>query len=661
MADPDRIYRLLLKLYPARFREEYESPLRRQFLDDYREARGAGRRIIFWFRMLVDLAVSIPAEILREVTQDLNYAARVYRRRALVTGLAVVALALAIGATTGVFSVLNALLLRGLPFHEPERLIQLRAYPVFAIHGQAGMKNIGAHSAYLAGTTEFFTFDMTLGRTDEALRVKVAETQANFFSLLGTEPVIGRPFAPDEDVPGRDGVAIIGYGLWQQAFGGDPRVLGSTIRLNGVPMTVIGVSPPGFDYPAKSAVWTPTQNSPNRLPKRGVIMTERIARLKPGIQLAQGRSMFEQEVRRYAPETLKLESLNRPELLSLRDQLAGPVRQASVVLLGMVAFVLLIACANVAQLLLSRVAERRQELAVRTALGASRARLVQQLVTEATMLTVVASAGGVGVARWASQLASLTQPPPLALQAYTILDWRVLGFATAVALLTGFVFGVLPAWLIGRFQPSQEMTRVQTVTGRSGVSRMRAGLIATQAAFTLVLLAGSATMGRSFLKLLVVDLGYSTDHVVTLNVSLTGTSYFDQHREPQYYEQVLQRLRAVPGVEAAGAVNYLPLIQNLYMGSGLLRTASGRDLTSGIQLAASSDYFRTLKTGIIAGREFTDSDRAGTEPAMIVSEDVAQEIAGSGNVGSAVGKKIFQSSSKDFTNASAYTVVGVIK
>ncbi|HUO29974.1 MAG TPA: ABC transporter permease, partial [Bryobacteraceae bacterium] len=286
-----KLYRWLLRLYPARFREEYAAPLERQFADEYRETRGVGARAIFWLRAVADLATSIPAEFARELRQDLKYAARVYRRRLWLTTLAISALALAIGVTTGVFSVVNALLIRGLPFREPDRLMEI---PNLGIRLQPN----GPASLDLPGnlgfdTATYISTDMNLRLTAQAAHVRVTETSAGFFALLGTEPQLGRGFLTGEDVPGRDKLAVIGYDLWQQMFGGDPRVLGSTIHVNGVPLTVVGVAPPRFDYPAKTVIWTPSVFDFGLLGKDYAIFSHTIARLRPGVTVARAEGALE--------------------------------------------------------------------------------------------------------------------------------------------------------------------------------------------------------------------------------------------------------------------------------------------------------------------------------------------------------------------------------
>ncbi len=624
MPDPKTLYRLLLKLYPAHFREEYEKPLEREFLDEYSELQGPWRKSVFWFRAITDLAMSIPVEIWHEVLQDIGYAGRIYRQRSFTVSLALVALALTIGITTGVFSVVNAVMLRALPFQDPDRLVQLRdlsghTESPAAFHEWAGSR------AYLTDAAGYRTDIMTLNATGRALRVKVAETTSNFFSLLGSQTLIGRAFVPGEDGPGRTDVAVVGYGLWQQ-LGGDSRILGSAIRVNGVPLTVIGIGQQGLDYPGKTAIWVPSIFAPGHLSRVRALTWVVNGRLKPGLSLQQASAQYRSETAadgRASGATVDAASLAGFRLTPLRDQLAGNVRRVSLVLFGLVLFVLLTACANLAHLLLSRVTERRKELLLRAALGASRGRLVQQLITETTLLTLAAAVGGLVVAQWAAQLAASVQPPSLSVQAYTILDWPVLLFAMGTAALTGVVFGVLPAGFIRRMQPATDPLRIVAGGQNNGIRRLRECLVALQAAFTVMLLAGAFTMGRSFLKMARADLGWRTDHAVVMNVVLSGTAR--EGNPPAYYREVLERLRAVPGVEAAGAIEFLPLEQ-YNMAGFRFQMDGGGEGHLGFPITVTSDYLRATSTQLLQGRDFTAAEEAAAAPVAIVNETFARQF-----------------------------------
>ena len=649
--DRRRVYSWLLKLYPARFREEYESPMARQFEDEYRDATSRNERVLVWLRAISDLALSAPAEILWELRQDLAHAWRVYKGRSLSATMAVLALGLAIGASTGVFSVLNALLVRSLPFSEPEALVELRLSPFGAGNGRAAFLEWQRRSPYLQGAAAFSVEDANLMGGRDALRVKVAETSANFFELLGAEAVVGRTFSRDEDAPGLTSVTVISHSLWQQSYGGSSSVIGAVLRLNARPLTIIGVAPPRFDYPGKTNVWTPTVFDVETIPKRGAFLFQTLGRLKPGIRIGKAREMFEAEVQRAAPQSLRGDEQNRARMIALQDQLAGPVRQAGWVLAGMILFVLLTACANVAQLLLSRTAEREQELAIRAALGASRARLVQQLITEATALTMTGGALGLLVAQWTCKVASSIAPAPLTTQEYTVLDWRVLGFAATLALLMGIVFGIMPALLVGRLQPSGQMMRMQGGVRDAGMRRMRAALVALQAGLTLILVASSMTMGRTFLRLLDSDLGFQTAHVVTLNVSVQGTKYRSSQAEWQYYSAALEHLRAVPGVEAAGAVNHLPLANDLYMANAF-KLDSGQTVKPIVMNGTMPGFFRAMGTTFLAGGDFGSTQGAQSARGVIVNEAFARS-AGLGT--EILGRRV----TAPWSNT-AYPIVGVV-
>lgn len=643
-----RIYGRLLRLYPARFREEYGAEIERQFRDEYREARSGRQRASLWLHALQDLITTIPGQRTQEFASDLKHALRLYHSRKLNTLLAVSALALAMGAATGIFSVLNAMLLRGLPFENPERLVELWLSPFTALKGRNAFYDWSHHNSYLQSAATFSTSQMNLSRETQSFRVKVAETSANLFSVLGVEPHFGRSFSPNEDTPGPNAVAVISYGLWQQFYGGDPAALGSTLRLNGNPFTIIGIAPLRFDYPGGTNIWVPTAFDIEKIPKRGAFLFQTIGRLQPRISLQSAEQMFEAEIRPYTSGSVPGDTQNRPRLVSIRNQLAGPVRKAGWTLAAMAVLLVMAACANVAHLLLARTSERRSELAVRAALGASRARLSQQLVTEASALTVLSAILGLFIARWASGVANSFLPPALASQSYAVVDLRVLGFAAALALSTGIVLGAIPASLFG--QSLTETLRTQPGTAISSARRTHSLLVALQTCLALVLIFGALTLASAFLRLSRADLGFRTTNVVTASVSLAGAGLPNSASEWQYYSEALNRLRSIPGIEAAGAVSHLPLANDVYMAEAF-KLDTGQSVERVIINASMPGYFTAIGTHLIAGRDFTFRDQFSREQPVVVNEAFATKSG----LGTAVLGRHFQTA----WNSHPYIVVGI--
>jgi putative ABC transport system permease protein len=640
-----RVYRRLLELYPAGFRENYAEPLEREFRDELRESSGAAALGMLWIRLFVDLAISVPLQLCREVTQDAKQTFRLWSRRPWHTGFAILALAIGIGANTGVFSVVNALLLRSLPFRDPERLASLSDN--LAPHDSvAQFHEWRRQSTYLADTAIFESIDVNLGGAGEWRRAHLVQASSNFFGVLGTQPILGRGFAPGDDVdgtgwgsPGRNAVAVIGYGLWQALFGGDAKALGSTIRVDGTQLTVVGVAPPGFDYPGKAVVWKPAAFS------RGNNGWAVIARLKPGVTWAQAQQAFAAETDRVWPNRTALQKIQFPaRITELRDGLAGPTKGASLVLMACVALILLIACTNVANLLMARTADRAMELSIRSALGASRARLSQQLLTECVLLSLAACIAGVFVAFWTTSMAAKVQPAPIASQAHGILDGRVLCFAIAVSVLSGLLFGVLPSLYAGR---AHTFDARGSSDGRS--SRLvREALVAAQVALTIILLASSLSVGRAFVHLMRIDRGFVAKDVVTVNVSLAGTTHQGDGRNLAYFQEALARVRRLPGVRSASATEFLPLYATGFIG-GVFGVDGQADRVHATVLPVFPDYFQTMGGRILAGREFTAAEVQGNARVAMVSERFATETGlGAG----ALGHQVFRQSRK---------IVGVVR
>jgi putative ABC transport system permease protein len=554
--------------------------------------------------------------------QDLRYALRLWAARPWHTAFAIAALAIGIGANTGVFSVVNALLLRSLPFQQPDRLALLHRF--IPPHDSAEeFHDWRQQSAYLTDAALFEEYDVNLGGTRVGTRAHIAQTSWNFFSVLGMQPVLGRGFTPDEEVngtgwglPGRNAVAVIGYGLWQQLFGGDPKVLDTTIRIDGTPLTIIGVAPPGFDYPGKTVLWKPAAFSP------GNNGWATVARLKPGISWPQARSAFGVELKRMSLQSGGIDySTLHPSITSLQDGLAGPVKSASLMLMGAVVFVLLIACTNVANLQIAQTADRARELSVRSALGASRFRLIRQLLTECLLLSVVATLAGLLVAFWTTSFAAKIQPPPLGTQSYSILDRRVLTFTLVISIVTALTFGILPSLHVGR---------IHTFISRSsnssrGLRLLRESLLGAQIMLTIILLAGSVSLGRAFMHLMKIDRGYDVKGVVTVSVSLDGTSHRTNQRQLPYFEEVLDRIRSLPGVRSASATEFLPLYASAFVGGPF--GVDGRPAKqNSTMLPVLSGYFQTMGGQVLYGREFTEAEIRSGAKVAVVNERFASEF-----------------------------------
>ena len=554
--------------------------------------------------------------------QDLKYTLRLWSNRPWQTALAIAALAIGIGANTGVFSVVNALLLRSLPFQQPDRLALLHQF--IPPHDSAQeFHDWRQQSSYLADAALFEESDVNIGGMRVGSRGHVAQTSSNFFSVFGTQPVLGSGFAPDADVdgtgwglPGRNAVAVIGYGLWQQLYGGDPKVLGATIRIDGQPLTVVGVAPPGFDYPGKAVLWKPAAFSP------GNNGWGAVARLKPGITLAKARAAFAVEVKRESSQSGGInDSTLRPSITSLQDGLAGPVKNASLLFMGAVVLVLLIACTNVANLLIARTTDRAGELSIRSALGASRARLARQLLTECLLLSLAATLAGLLIALWITALAAKVEPPPLGAQSYSLLDGRVLAFTMIVSAIAALGLGAVPALHVGRVHAFAS----RSPGGNRSSRLLRQSLVAAQVMLTMIILAGSVCLGRAFVHLMRMDRGYDVQGVVTAGVSLDGTSQQLNKGQLAYFEEVLGRIRRLPGVRAASATEFLPLYAAAFVGGPFGIDGRPAKLSSTL-VPVLSDYFQTMGGRILCGREFTAAEvRSGAEVA-VVNERFAAEF-----------------------------------
>jgi predicted permease len=585
--------------------------------------------------------------------QDVRYGLRMLRKSPGFTAVAVLTLALGIGANAGVFSTVNTLLLRSLPFREPDRLTLLQNF--FPPHDTASQfHDWRRHRQYFADAAVFEDIDANLGGGRGVIRAHVAQTSWNFFSVLGTQPILGHGFASGDDVdatgsglPGRNAVAVIGYGLWQELYGGDPKALGATIRVDGNPLTVIGVAPRGFDYPNKTVVWKPGAFNPGN---DGWVA---IARLEPGVSLARARAAFAVEAERQPRESGDDYNLNPlPKIVSLRDALLGPVKHASLMLMGAVVLVLLIACTNLANLLMARTAERAAELSVRAALGASRARLARQLLTECLLLSSIAAVAGLLVTFWTTSLAAKVEPPPLGAQSYSTLNGPVLIFTVLASVVTAALFGVLPLLYVTRIHSFGARGSVRT----RGSRMVHDSLVVAQVTLTIVLLAAAVSVGSAFVHLMRIDRGYDVKGIATVGVSLDGTTHQGDGRELAYFEEGLDRIRNLPGVRSASATEFLPLYATTFIGGPFGMDGHPAERASMI-VPVFSDYFRTMGGRVLFGREFKDAEVRSGAKIAIVDERFARAF---GSPADAVGRQLTIAGAPPWVPA-ASKIVGVVR
>jgi putative ABC transport system permease protein len=576
---------------------------------------------------------------LEDLWQDLRYGARMLRKQPGFTLIAVLTLALGIGANTAIFSVVNALLLRPLPFPDAERLVWVEEVSKQTNTSQAAWGGHflawQEHSQTLAGIAQIDSATWPLTGVGEPERVDVGRIPASFLPMLGVQPLIpGRNFSAVEDSPGGARVAILSHGLWQRRFGGAQDIVGRSVTLNDASFTVIGVLPANFRFFYRFDVWVPLALDPQAElagEKRSYQST--VARLKPGVSLEQARMELDTLLQRYEmtrPEG-KSRIDSRTRLVSLQEHFLGERRRPLLVLLGAVALVLLIACANVANLLLARAVTRQKELAIRAALGAGRLRLVRQMLTECLLLAATGGVAGLLLAAWlTSLLGSLNSTDTFGelgqLAAITI-DWRVLSFTLLISLVTGLLCGLLSALQLSR--PDLSGSLKEGGRGSSFHSRgLRNALMVSEVALAIVLLIGAGLLIRSFVKLLDVNPGYQAENLLTARLVLPPR-YRDNPQRVQFYEQVLQRLAALPGVTSVGATSHLPLT-GYNMGSTLRvegRTPQPGEQEPGAPVArVNADYFRTMGISLRAGRLLNDGDTESAPSVALLSETLARKL-----------------------------------
>jgi putative ABC transport system permease protein len=573
--------------------------------------------------------------------QDLRYGLRVLTKSPGFTAVAVIALALGIGANTAIFSVVNAVLLRALPVRDAERLVVVWEHN----RPRDRQQNVISPANFMDWRDQNTVFEQMAAFVDiranltgveepEELPGQVASV--NLFPLLGVQAARGRTFAPDEGEEGRSNVVILSDGLWKRRFGADSGVVGQTIKLSGNNYTVIGVMPPDFQWFIKNMsltgkpaeLWLPNTFGANAR-RRGGRAWQSVARLKPGVTLAQAQAemtTIASRLEQQYPDFNKGWGVN---LVPLRAQFTGEIRTALLMLLGAVGFVLLIACANVANLLLARAATRQKEIAVRAAMGAGRRRIVRQLLTESVLLAGVGGALGLLLAVWGMDVLLALAPPDLLGLKEVGLNLRVLGFTLLVSLLTGLIFGLAPAFGAARTDLNEALKEGGRGQGSGG---RRAGarqvFVVAQVALALVLLIGSGLMIRSFMRLQAVNPGFNAENLLSVRVLLPGAKYREDHQRIGFFRQLLERVRALPGAQGVSAIDALPFGG---IGSGTSFTVVGRPEPPPGEVpvtdvrVADPEYFRVMGIPLLRGRNFTEKEATEVSRVVIVNETLVRQ------------------------------------
>ena len=606
-----------------------------------------------------------PKRLEDEMFQDLRYGARMLLKHPGFTTIAVLTLALGIGANTAIFSVVNALMLRPLPYADPDRLVWVeeasQTHPPSPAWG-GHFLDWQERSETLEAIAQVEGATRTLTSAGEAERVDVGTISASLLPLLGVQLSIGRNFAESEDRPRAQRVAILNHALWQSRYDADPDIVGKSITLDDAIFTVIGVLPPDFKFINQFDVFVPLAlDAQQELAGQSRSYQSTIARLKPGVSREQARielDMLSQNYESGRPEGSPRIQDNRTILMPLHEHLVGETRRPLLVLLGAVGLILLIACANVANLLLARAVKRKKELAIRAALGASRLRLVRQMLTECLLLASAGGAAGLLLALWlTSLLGSLSSTATVGQMAQVTaitIDLRVLGFTLFISLITGLLFGLMPAAQLSRPDLNASLKEGGDGGGSRGRS-LRSVLMVSEVSLAIVLLVGAGLLIRSFVKLLNVDPGYQAENLLTARLQLPPR-YNDKLRRIQFYEQTLQRLAQLPGVSAVGATSHLPL-STYNMGAGL--RVEGRVFQEGEQppmapvSSVNPEYFRTMGISIRAGRLFDERDNQNAPSVAVLNETLARQLFPDEDP---IGKRLFLPG----PGAEPTTVIGVV-
>jgi len=604
---------------------------------------------------------------LETLWQDVRYALRMLLKQPVIMVIAIFTLALGIGANTAIFSVVNAVLLNAAPYYEPQRLVLISEVYNSDVNdrvGAASYLNLQAQSQAFEHLVAFDGGRLDLTGRGEPERLESFSITASLFPALGVSPQLGRAFTPEEDRPEAARVALLGHAFWQRRFGGDPAIIGQSLTLGGQSRTVIGIMPTEFrnlgggkGWSRAVDVWLPLALNAQRELAEDVSEIGVLGRLKPGFTPEQARSEFNLILRRREQANPNRLQGIEARVMLLSEAKVGRLRLGLLALFGAVGLVLLIACANVANLLLGRAATRQKELAVRAALGAGRARLVRQMLTESLLLSLLGGVAGLLLAALGVKALAASAPNDLAHLRAGSIDGATLGFTFLAGLLTGAAAGLIPAFQSSRIDLNEALkdgARKTAPFGRRGLGRVAPILVIGELALTLVLLVGAGLLIKSYLRMLAVEPGYDPEKLLSLRIPLDNTKYPPgSPQERAFYREVLTRIKAIPGVKAVATGSGLPLTG--WSGARLLEivgraTAPGAKLPRVEYSEISPDYFRTLGMRLLAGRAFTEQDDDKSPPVVIINETLARRyFSGEAPIG------------KQILPPDPLTIVGVVR
>jgi predicted permease len=597
--------------------------------------------------------------------QDLRYAVRTLATRRSFSVIAIITLALGIGITTAIFSVVNGILLRPLPFRDSDRIVTIwesdKKEP--SQHGEMShpnFKDVRNGVTALESLAEYASGTGTLTGNGPATVVSQGLATPDFFHVLGATPVLGREFTPEEDLPNGPKVTVISYDLWKQRFGGRQDAVGQSIEIGGASYTIVGVAPEKFDFPSKARLWTPPQNDDAGC-GRGCVYMQTVGRLAKGATVATAQQQLSALANGLEQKYPKSNAGITMRINTLQGDIVGDVQHALMILMGAVAMVLLIACANVANLLLVRGAARRGELAVRSVLGAVRGRLLAQLMTENLVLAGVAGLLGVGLAAYAVDVLRAIAPATIPRTDSVGLDATTTLFAVGLSIVTALLFGLAPALQVSRQSLGTSMREAGRGSDGSPKRFTRSAILVTEVALSVMLLLGAGLLMRSFTELSHVELGFNSRNITTFTVSLPNSRYRTPESHVQAVDALRQKIAALPGVQSVGTITGLPL-GDVRFGTSFRRMdkpePGPNDEPSARMMVADPGYFTTMGIRIANGRAFSNADRHGAAPVALISSEAAKKYFKGEDP---IGKPIHVGVGLGFPNKDVVrTIVGVV-